>query len=140
MDDKTASNQGSSESPKSIKNILIKTALDQTLGAAFNNFLFSLFMHGIRSAMSPAPSTPSGGLATSLGSVINWERIDLGDVITKSRADFWGMMTASWRFWPFVSLINFTFVKSVEGRNLVGGLAGMLWGIYMTLVVTSQGE
>jgi hypothetical protein len=40
---------------------------------------------------------------------------------------------AGWRLWPAVSLINFTFVKSVEGRNLVTGLAGVGWGIYMSL-------
>ena len=42
-------------------------------------------------------------------------------------------MVAGWRLWPFVSLVNFAFVKSVETRNLIGALAGVVWGVYMSL-------
>ncbi|KAF3350173.1 Spore wall maturation protein DIT1 [Verticillium dahliae VDG2] len=50
-----------------------------------------------------------------------------------ARREFVPIITAGWRLWPAVSLVNFAFVKTVPMRNLVGGLAGVGWGIYMSL-------
>ena len=33
-----------------------------------------------------------------------------------------------------VSAVNFSVVRSVAGRQLVGSLAGMVWGVYLSLV------
>jgi hypothetical protein len=49
------------------------------------------------------------------------------------RQDFWPLMSAGWKLWPLVSAVNFTVVKSVETRNLVGSLAGMAWNVYLSL-------
>ena len=51
-----------------------------------------------------------------------------------ARTEFWPLMKAGWKLWPLVSVLNFTIVKTVEARNLVGSLAGMVWGIYLSLV------
>jgi protein Mpv17 len=50
--------------------------------------------------------------------------------------EFWPLIYAGWKLWPAVSLLNYTLIKSVEGRTLVGSLAGMAWGIYLSLVAT----
>lgn len=50
-----------------------------------------------------------------------------------AQQDFWPLMSAGWKLWPLVSAVNFTVVKSVETRNLVGSLAGMGWNIYLSL-------
>lgn len=44
------------------------------------------------------------------------------------------LVVAGWKLWPAVSLVNFAAVKTVEGRNLVGALAGVVWGVYISLI------
>ncbi|KAJ9155217.1 Mpv17/PMP22 family protein [Pleurostoma richardsiae] len=124
----------------SIRNTLAKTLLDQTAGAVVNTFLFSVFMHSIREAMAHGyPAAEGGGghagvLAYLIsGRAVDYGRVDWAAVLARSREEFWSILTAGWRLWPFVSLLNFAFIKSVEGRNLVGGLAGMGWGVYMSM-------
>lgn len=51
-----------------------------------------------------------------------------------ARQDFWGLMKAGWKLWPAVSMLNFTVVRSVTARQLVGNLAGMGWNVYLSLV------
>lgn len=51
-----------------------------------------------------------------------------------AKDEFWPLMKAGWKLWPLVSVLNFTVIKTVEARNLVGSLAGMGWGIYLSLV------
>jgi len=80
-----------------------------------NNFMFSLVFAGFQGA-------------------------DFQQAIQISRQDFWGLLSAGWKLWPAVSLINFTVVKSVEKRNLVGALAGMVWNIYLSLVTGGSSE
>ncbi|CAN8100323.1 unnamed protein product [Discula destructiva] len=119
-----------------VRNTAIKFVLDQTAGAAVNTLLFSMFMHSIQAAM--AHRTTGAGesaafLATGTGALdysqVNWQL-----VLERSQLEFVPIMKAGWRLWPFVSLFNFVVVKSVEMRNLVGSLAGVVWGIYMSLV------
>lgn len=50
-----------------------------------------------------------------------------------AQEEFWPMMQAGWKLWPMVSLLNFAVFKSVESRSLVGGIAGLIWGIYLSL-------
>ncbi len=97
------------ESKLSIRNTVIKFLLDQSVGSAVNTLLFSLIFAGFRGA----------------GYKETWDI---------AREEFWPIISAGWRLWPFVSLLNFTFGKSVQGRNLVGGLAGVGWGVYLSLV------
>ena len=102
------------------------------MGAAVNTVLFSTFMHSIRAAMADAPGGASTAFLTTRGA-IDFSKVDLSDVVAKSRAEFWSIIRAGLKLWPVVSVVNFTLIKSIEGRNLVGGLAGVAWGIYMSL-------
>lgn len=43
------------------------------------------------------------------------------------------MMVAGYKFWPFVTLGSLVLVP-VEQRMLVGGLAGIAWGFYVSLM------
>ncbi|KAI2617062.1 hypothetical protein GGR54DRAFT_210174 [Hypoxylon sp. NC1633] len=122
-----------------IRNTVIKMVLDQTVGAAVNTFLFSLFMHSIQAAMARPSSSPlsnpdkSAQYLFSRGA-INYSKVDWAAVIARSCAEFYPILVAGWRVWPVVSLINFAFIKSIQGRNLVGSLAGVGWGVYMSLI------
>ncbi|CZR51725.1 related to glomerulosclerosis protein Mpv17 [Phialocephala subalpina] len=97
------------ESKLHIQNTLTKFLLDQTIGAVANTLLFSLAFAGFRGQ----------GYA---------------DAVVTAKHEFWPMMQAGWTLWPFVSLLNFAVVKSVEMRSLVGSLAGLVWGIYLSLL------
>ncbi|KAJ3569250.1 hypothetical protein NPX13_g6144 [Xylaria arbuscula] len=124
-------------------NTAIKLILDQTIGAAVNTFLFSLFIHSIQAAMSRPLGAPLSNPDKSLQylltkGAIDYGKVDWTRVVTNSRHEFYPIMAAGWKLWPFVSLINFAFIQSIEGRNLVASLAGVAWGIYMSLLA-SQG-
>lgn len=43
------------------------------------------------------------------------------------------MIIAGYKFWPLVSILNLSVVP-VEQRMLVGGLAGLAWGVYVSLI------
>jgi protein Mpv17 len=93
----------------SIPNTITKFLFDQSLGAAVNTLLFSLAFAGFNGA-------------------------DYKEAWVIAAEEFWPLMTAGWKLWPLVSVTNYAFVKSVEGRALVGSLAGMGWGIYVSLM------
>ncbi|KAK8072613.1 hypothetical protein PG996_005961 [Apiospora saccharicola] len=126
--------EGQLVEPKlNVANTLAKTVLDQTLGAFGNTYMFSLYIHSVQAAMDRPLGTP---LSTPRNERrygnVNWDT-----VVKTSQEEFWSIIKAGWRLWPAVSIINFAFVKSIEGRNLVGGLAGVAWGIYMSLRAAS---
>lgn len=111
--------------------------LDQTLGAAVNTLLFSTFTRSLRGAMAHVPVMTNLIKAlhyTTTPGAVDFTQVDFSAVLDESLAEFWGILEAGWKVWPAVSLFNFTMVKTVEGRNLVGSLAGVGWGIYMSLV------
>lgn len=91
----------------------------------------------MRAALHPAPRITSLFKAitfwTSPGTVdltrVNWDA-----VWAASLDEFWPILVAGWKLWPAVSLVNFSAVKTVQGRNLVGSLAGVVWGIYMSMI------
>lgn len=56
------------------------------------------------------------------------------------RVEFWDLIAAGWTLWPLVSIFNFAVIKSVQMRGLVGCLAGMVWGIFLSLKQGSQGQ
>lgn len=68
------------------------------------------------------------------GKALDYSQVNWRTVLEAAKVEFMPIMSAGWRLWPFVSLFNFVVVKSVEVRNLVGSLAGVVWGIYMSLV------
>ena len=96
------------ESKLSKRNTFAKFALDQTFGAGVNTLIFLIGF---------------GGLSGK-----TWDQS-----IQSVRDDFWGLIFAGWKLWPLVSFFNFAVIKSVEIRGLVGSLAGLGWGIYLSL-------
>lgn len=121
----------------SIRNTVIKLLLDQTVGAALNTLLFSTYMHSLHQALHPVPRITDIFKAISFWTspgAVDLTRVDWLQVWQASLDEFWPIVVAGWKLWPVVSLVNFTAVKTVEGRNLVGALAGVGWGIYMSFV------
>lgn len=93
----------------SLLNTFMKFGLDQTIGASINTIIFSIVMSMLKGA-------------------------GLGEATEIAARDFWPVMTAGWKLWPAISVYNFGFVKTVEGRTMIGGIAGMAWGIYLSLI------
>lgn len=88
-------------------------------------------------AMPNAPRITSFTKATGYWlspGVIDFSAVDLGAVLDAAFAEFWTIVFAGVKLWPAVSLVNFTLVKTVEGRNLVGCIAGLGWGVYMSMI------
>ncbi|KAI2779852.1 hypothetical protein F4815DRAFT_174641 [Daldinia loculata] len=122
-----------------IGNTAVKMILDQTVGAVVNTFLFSLFIHSIQDAMLRPLGAPLSGPAKSAQylfsrGAVDYSKVNWASVVARSRAEFYELLVAGWKVWPVISLINFAFITSIQGRNLVGSLAGVGWGIYMSLV------
>lgn len=123
------------ETKLNVRNTAIKFVLDQTAGAAVNTLMFSMFMHSVQGAMAHRTTGPDGSVSfLTSGKALDYSQVNWRLVVEKSRLEFMPIMSAGWTLWPFVSLFNFVVVKSVETRNLVGSLAGVVWGIYMSLV------
>ncbi|KAK3954840.1 hypothetical protein QBC32DRAFT_71286 [Pseudoneurospora amorphoporcata] len=129
-------------------NTFVKWFLDQTLGAAVNTLLFSMFMHGTQSAMehratSSFGSSPEQSLwflidGITKGNAIQYHSVNWNWVWEESKKEFVDLVLASWKFWPFVSIVNFAVLKTVAARSLAGNLAGIAWGVYMSLFASAQ--
>ncbi|KAM3511179.1 hypothetical protein MY11210_005169 [Beauveria gryllotalpidicola] len=118
------------------RNTAIKFLLDQTVGAAVNTLLFSTFTRSLRMASAHAPRVTNVSKAVSYWvspGAVDFSLIDFDVVWAESQEEFWPLVAAGYKLWPAVSLVNFTLVRSVQGRNLVGALAGLIWGIYICL-------
>jgi protein Mpv17 len=100
------------ESKLHIPNTIAKFALDQTVGAAINTLFFCFVFATFRGA-------------------------SFEQAVQASKEEFWSLMVAGWKLWPMVSAVNFTVVRSVQTRNLVGSFAGMIWTVYLSLVAGS---
>lgn len=128
------------EDKLSVPNTTIKFVLDQSVGAAVNTLAFSLFTHSIQQAMSHR-TTGAGESAAFLvsgwgmsGGPVDYSQVDWRLVLEEAKTEFIPIMKAGWGLWPWVSLFNFVVVKSIEVRSLIGAVAGMVWGVYMSLI------
>ncbi|KAG6094608.1 hypothetical protein E4U30_003218 [Claviceps sp. LM220 group G6] len=129
--------QQQQQHPLNIRNTLTKFILDQTLGATLNTLLFSLYIHSIHMAMPHAPRLTSFTKAASYWvspGVIDFSAVDTRLVLQAALAEFWTIVSAGIKLWPAVSLLNYTLVRTVEGRSLVGCVAGLGWGVYMSMM------
>ncbi|TVY85719.1 hypothetical protein LAWI1_G008342, partial [Lachnellula willkommii] len=90
----------------------IKFTLDQTIGATINTLVFSLFVAGFKGAT-------------------------VEQAVDAAKEEFWPIMSAGWKLWPLVSAVNYTLVRSVEGRSLLGSLA--VGSIYENRLFTKAG-
>lgn len=93
----------------SIKNTAIKFTLDQTIGAAVNTVLFI------------------AGIGLIKGQ-------PLASIEKEVREEFWPMVIAGQKLWPMVSIACFALIP-LQYRMLCGNIAGVAWGIYLSLVV-----
>jgi len=127
--------------PLNKTNTLIKTLLDQTVGAALNTLLFSTFMFALQAAMRHRPAAAEHSLGFLLAGpahVFRYDQVPGWEVAwQKATGEFWAIMKAGWTFWPFVSVVNFAVLETVAARNLMGSLAGLGWGCYMSLVAAA---
>ncbi|CAI7626784.1 unnamed protein product [Penicillium bialowiezense] len=89
-------------------NTVAKIVIDQTVGGAWNTVLYITTM----------------GMLRGLG---------YDAIRAEIQEDFWSIMFAGLKFWPLVSILNFTVVPANQ-RLLVGSLFGVLWGIYLSLL------
>ncbi|KAL8413796.1 hypothetical protein RB594_005149 [Gaeumannomyces avenae] len=129
------------EGKLSVGNTMAKLALDQTVGAALNTVMFSVFLHSVQAAMAHRPAAPADSfafLAGGFNKAVDYSAVRWDDVWARASAEFVPLLVASWRLWPLVSLVNFAFVRSVATRNLVGGLAGVGWGVYVSMFAAGR--
>lgn len=111
--------------------------LDQTLGASVNILLFSFFIRSIRAATTHAPQglgLHKTALWWMAPNAIDLRAVDFDLVWDASVAELWPFLTAGWKFWPIISFISFTTIKSVQMRNLFGAVAGIAWNVYLCIM------
>jgi len=124
----------------SVRNTIIKLVLDQTVSATFNTLAFSMYTRGLQAAMHHAPRETSitGAIRfwNSPGS-IKFDEVDWAGVWRVACDEFWGIYVDGLKVWPAVAVVNFTVVKDVQTRNLVGGMAGIAWGTYMSMLANA---
>ncbi|KAL5339756.1 hypothetical protein BJX70DRAFT_397469 [Aspergillus crustosus] len=94
--------------PLNVRNTVAKIVVDQVLGGAWNTVAFIATM---------------GVLKGNDYEVIKSQIVQ----------DFWPMLLAGLKLWPFVSVLNFTVVPA-DKRLLVGNFFGVIWGIYLSLM------
>ncbi|PSN63801.1 hypothetical protein BS50DRAFT_590814 [Corynespora cassiicola Philippines] len=104
------------ETQMSKTNVLIKFILDQTFGAVLNTLMFVVYMGYV--------NAPTGG---NLGGA--WD-----NVLRETREKFWPMIIDGYKFWPAVSLVSFLWIP-VDKRIVFGCSVGVIWGIYLSLMV-----
>ena len=90
-----------------IPNTLRKFLFDQTLGAFVNTLAFVAAMAAFKGRTAKV-------------------------VQREVERDVIPLMINSWKVWPFVALINFTFVP-VSRRVIVSSIVGLFWGIYLSM-------
>ncbi|KAM3419133.1 hypothetical protein BST61_g5081 [Cercospora zeina] len=95
----------------SVKNTAIKFTLDQTIGASVNTILFI------------------AGIALLRGQSVQ-------SIFDNVQTKFWPMTLAGQKLWPAVSILSFTVIP-LEQRMLFGSVAGLIWGVYLSLAAAS---
>ncbi|CAK7206875.1 hypothetical protein SEUCBS139899_009681 [Sporothrix eucalyptigena] len=126
---KAPASEKKGEKPKeslNITNTICKTMLDQSFGSSVNTLMFCAYM-AVWDLLVVQGALGQSLDAASLGGLI------ASTVAARVQSDFVPFMFAGWRFWPWVSLGNFALVPDVATRNLVGGIAGIAWGVYVNL-------
>ncbi|KAL2844700.1 hypothetical protein BJX68DRAFT_242868 [Aspergillus pseudodeflectus] len=91
-----------------VRNTVAKIIVDQVIGGAWNTVAFIATMGLLRGQ-------------------------DYEVIKGQIQNDFWPIMLAGLKLWPFVSILNFTVVPA-DKRLLVGSLFGVVWGIYLSLM------
>ncbi|KJX94107.1 integral membrane protein [Zymoseptoria brevis] len=98
----------------SIKNTAIKFSLDQTIGAAVNTVMFI------------------AGIALLRGE-------SLDTAIRNVQEQYFPMQSAGLKLWPAVSILSFAVIP-LEHRMLFGSVAGLFWGVFLSMTAGSSGH
>jgi hypothetical protein len=96
-------------------NVLIKFLLDQTVGALVNTLMFLAYMAYVNASAQDKQNA--------------W-----GAVAKDCSDKTWPMMKDGYKFWPAISLISFVWIP-VDKRVVFGCSVGVIWGIYLSLIV-----
>ncbi|KAL5118212.1 hypothetical protein ACEQ8H_003884 [Pleosporales sp. CAS-2024a] len=99
----------------STRNIVVKFVLDQTVGALVNTVMFLAYMAYVN--------------ASQQGKHDAW-----GAIVKECGDKTWPMMKDGYKFWPAISLISFLWIP-VDKRVVFGCSVGVVWGIYLSLMV-----
>ncbi|KAF2404337.1 hypothetical protein EJ06DRAFT_470206 [Trichodelitschia bisporula] len=89
------------------RNLVIKWVLDQTVGAAVN---IGMFIAGVGALKGQGKD----------------------QIVASLQNDMWPIFMAGTKLWPAVSVISFSVVP-VDKRVIFGSVAGVVWGIYLSL-------
>ncbi|KIX08959.1 uncharacterized protein Z518_00037 [Rhinocladiella mackenziei CBS 650.93] len=107
-DDVAVNDKDDEKETLSLANTIAKLLLDQSIGASLNTIFFIVMINLLRGA--------------------TWSQ-----ALTAVQRDFFPMLIAGYKFWPFVTLLNLVIVP-FEYRMLVGSLAGLIWGVIVSLM------
>ncbi|KAJ5362102.1 hypothetical protein N7541_002946 [Penicillium brevicompactum] len=115
LDEKFPSQPQNDEKPTKRKssslnwpNIILKLALDQTIGLFLTNVTFIVCTTG--------PRLQSGQL-----------------ILREINNRIWGILRAGWKIWPAMALINFIWVPW-QWRVVVNSVVGFGWNILLSLL------
>jgi hypothetical protein len=113
-----------------LRNTAAKFLLDQSLSAPLNTVVFLYLMGGMtfQSNAQIWNNIKSVSLLAANKPCQQRERREL----TANVQDFWPMLIAGYRVWPIVGLLNLSVVP-FDYRQLVGSVAGLFWGIFLSL-------
>ncbi|KAI1322771.1 hypothetical protein F5Y16DRAFT_385559 [Xylariaceae sp. FL0255] len=111
QEEKVGENAFGTLTPKlNLRNTIIKTLIDCTLGAVLNTVAF-LFLMGL------------------------FKRQSIEQIWYNITHETIGVIAAGVRVWPFASIISFSCVP-VERRIVFLNFVGLIWGVYMSIVAT----
>ncbi|PYH48153.1 Mpv17/PMP22 family protein [Aspergillus saccharolyticus JOP 1030-1] len=105
---KTEGAAAGTQTKLNVINTVLKIVIDQVIGGAWNTVAFIATMGLLRGQ--------------------DWETIT-----QQIQIDFWPILVAGFKLWPFVSVLNFTVVPT-DKRLLVGSLFGVIWAVYLSLM------
>lgn len=119
--------------------MVAKIVIDQTVGAAWNTVLFIMtisMLHGQNYDLSMEQVrsvSDSGGRHGGQSSSLMDLCRPTAMFFANYPQDFWPILLAGLKMWPFVSILNFTVVPA-DNRLLVGNLFGVVWAVYLSLI------
>lgn len=112
-----------------IANTAAKFFLDQGLGAPVNTLLFICLMGQMN--LQGYDGILSNVVSVSAARVLS-KNDGIYEKLIKCSQDFWPMLFAGYRVWPLVCLLNLVVVP-FDYRQLVGSIAGLGWGVFLSL-------
>ena len=108
-----------------ISHVVKKFILEQSIGSTVNTMLYLCALGWIR-------GDSSLHVYHDVKDVSNTRRRRKRQSLMVLSQNFWPLLVAGYRFWPFVCLLNLILIP-MDYRALVGSLAGLGWGVFLTM-------